>query len=117
MWLALPSAEFSKGNPVLDLQGIWADLGFGIIQITRFGLELHYASALASELLALPISAIGVTLEGISVLKQTSLSKACQKLVLMDEGMQLAYYHAPTTCWLELRFYLEADKITVLICK
>lgn len=117
MWLALPSAEFSKGNPFLDLQGIWANLGFGIVQITRFGLEMQYANDLAIELLGLPTSAVGLPIEGIGVLKETSFSKACQKLVLLEEGMQLDYYHAPTGFWLHLHLYINVSHITVLMSK
>lgn len=117
MWLALPSAELSKGNPFLDLQEIWSNLGFGMVQISRFGLELQYANDLAFELLALPTTSLGLPVEAIGVLKETSFSKACQKLVLFEEGMQLDYYHAPTGLWLHLHLFVNATHITVLMFK
>jgi len=116
MWLALPSAQFSNGNPFLDLQAVWETLSYGIVQITRFGLKLQFASALAMDMLALQTDELGLPIESIGSLKDTAFSKACQKMVL-EEHMELEYYHASGRLWLDLQLYADAAQITILMSK
>ncbi|MDP2188593.1 MAG: PAS domain-containing protein [Sphingobacteriaceae bacterium] len=117
MWLALPSAQFSTGNPFLDLQTVWTNLGYGLVQMARFGLELRQLNGLAKGLLALPDTALGTPIEAIGVLKGTGFSKACQKVVLESGNLTVDYYHAPTLLWLKLYLFVDESQITVLIQK
>ncbi len=115
MWLALPTAQFSNGNPFLDLEEVWQHLGYGVVQITRFGLQLKYANTLAKDMLAITEQEMDMPIEAIADLKSTAFSLACQKVVLNTEPTSCDYYHAPTKMWLQLHLYIEDALITVLL--
>lgn len=117
MWLALPTAQFSNGNPFLDLEEVWHYLGYGVVQITRFGLLLQYANPLAEGMLAINQQEIGAPIEAIEELKETAFSKACQKVVLDTQSTSCDYYHAPTKTWLQLYLVVNDALITVLMQK
>lgn len=117
IWLALPSAQFSNGNPFLDLEEVWTKMGFGLMQISRYGLKLEYANEKAKSMMALLPEAIGLPIEAIESLKNTTFSKACQQAVLEVQDVPADYYHAPTALWMQLHFFVDVTSITVLLRK
>jgi len=117
MWLALPAVQFSNGNPFLDLEALWSQLNYGMVQITRFGLQLQYVNTMAEEMLAISKEVVGTPIEAIETLKDTAFSKACQKIVLEGQSTVIDYYHAPTRLWLQLYVWVDDVLITLLLKK